>query len=85
VRERVSSARLMDYARAAALAVAALFVQWAVRPYVQQSPFLLVTAAVLIAGWRGGWGPALVAIAIAAIGVNMLFLPPSGVFSLTAG
>ena len=88
VPERVSSSRLggrlMDYARAAALAVGALLLQWAVRPYSQQSPFLLVTAAVLLAGWRGGWGPALVAITIGAIGVDLLFLPPTGVLSLTA-
>ena len=88
VPERVSSSRLggrlMDYARAAALAVGARLLQWAVRPYIQQSPFLLVTAAVLLAGWRGGWGPALVAITIGAIGVDLLFLPPTGVLSLTA-
>ena len=81
--DRVSSARLMDYARAAALALGALLVQWAVRPYTQQSPFLLVTGAVLLAGWRGGWGPALVAIAIGAIGVDILFLPPIGALALT--
>jgi PAS domain S-box-containing protein len=73
----------MDYARAAALALGALLVQWAVRPYTQQSPFLLVTGAVLLAGWRGGWGPALVAIAIGAIGVDLLFLLPIGALSVT--
>ncbi len=88
VPERVSRARPgglpMDYARAVALAVGALLIQWAIRPYIQPSPFLLLMAAVLLAGWRGGWGPALVAIAITGIAAEILFLPPTGVPFLAA-
>jgi len=41
-------------------------------------PFLLLPAAVIVAAWYGGRGPGLLAAVIAAIGADILFLPPAG-------
>src|SRR5262249_52349327 len=76
--------RPTDYLRAAAIALAALFIERAIWLYIQLTPFVLLTLAVLLAAWRTGWGPALVAIAIASLGGYVLFLPPTGVPSLAA-
>jgi PAS domain-containing protein len=47
----------------------------------QQSPFLLLSAAVLVGAWFGGLGPGLLATALGAVAADYLFLPPVGSFT----
>jgi PAS domain S-box-containing protein len=47
----------------------------------QQSPFLLLSAAVMVAAWFGGLGPGLLATALGAVAADYLFLPPVGSFT----
>ena len=47
-----------------------------------QTPFLMFTFAVILAGWQGGLGPALLATALATFIINYYFLLPR--FSLAA-
>lgn len=60
---------------AVAVMVAVLLLQAAVWPYIQPSPFLLLTAGVVVAGLSGGWAPGLLATAIGALGGALFFLP----------
>ncbi|HEU5057827.1 MAG TPA: histidine kinase dimerization/phospho-acceptor domain-containing protein, partial [Kofleriaceae bacterium] len=60
---------------AVAVMAAVLLLQGAVWPYIQPSPFLLLTAGVLVAGMYGEWAPGLLATAIGALGVQLFFLP----------
>jgi hypothetical protein len=41
-------------------------------------PFVLLPAAVIVAAWYGGRGPGLLAAVMAAVGADVLFLPPAG-------
>src|SRR5919112_5407745 len=45
-----------------------------------QSPFLLLAGAVVVAAWFGGLGPGLLATALGALGADYFFLPPEGAF-----
>jgi len=47
-------------------------------------PFVLLSAAVVVAAWYGGRGPGLLAAALTAIGADILFLGPAGLGSPTA-
>ncbi|MDP8947115.1 MAG: SpoIIE family protein phosphatase [Actinomycetota bacterium] len=47
----------------------------------QQAPFLLLSAAVLVAAWFGGLGPGLLATVLGAVAADYLFLPPVGSFT----
>ena len=42
-------------------------------------PFVLLPAAVIVSAWYGGRGPGLLAAVLAAIGADILFLPPAGI------
>ena len=42
-------------------------------------PFVLLPAAVIVSAWYGGRGPGLLAAMLAAIGADILFLPPAGI------
>ncbi len=48
----------------------------------QQSPFLLLAGAVMVAAWFGGLGPGLLATALGAVVSDYYFLPPLGSFTL---
>lgn len=48
---------------------------------VQEAPFLLVFAAVMVSAWYGGLGPGLAATALAGLVTDYYFLPPRGAFS----
>jgi signal transduction histidine kinase/PAS domain-containing protein len=67
---------------AVAVMAAVLLLQAAVWPYIQPSPFLLLTAGVVVAGLSGEWAPGLLATAIGALGVALFFLPGADAFSL---
>jgi PAS domain S-box-containing protein len=61
----------------------ALSLQLLVWPYIQPLPFLVFFGAVMFAGWRGGWGPGLLATALSALAAAYFFLPPRFSFSLS--
>ncbi|HEU4494370.1 MAG TPA: PAS domain S-box protein, partial [Rubrobacteraceae bacterium] len=46
-----------------------------------QSPFLLLAGAVMVAAWFGGLGPGLLATALGALAADYYFLPPPGAIS----
>jgi PAS domain S-box-containing protein len=47
----------------------------------EQSPFLLLAAAVMIGAWFGGLGPGLLATALGSLAADYFFLPPAGSFT----
>src|SRR3712207_1631552 len=47
----------------------------------EQSPFLLLAAAVVVGAWFGGLGPGLLATALGALAADYFFLPPVGTFT----
>jgi PAS domain S-box-containing protein len=49
---------------------------------VQQSPFLLISGAVIVAAWFGGLGPGILATALGALAADYFFLEPVGSFAL---
>ncbi|QRK08955.1 DUF4118 domain-containing protein [Archangium violaceum] len=55
---------------------AALLIQLAVQPYVRASPFLLFVGAVMLSGWKGGWGPGLSSTGLSVLLADYVFLPP---------
>jgi PAS domain S-box-containing protein len=67
----------------AALAVAlVLLLRLLLSPVItQETPFLLLSAAVMVGAWFGGLGPGLLATALAALVVDYFFLPPRGSFT----
>jgi PAS domain S-box-containing protein len=60
---------------AVAVMAATCLLQAAVWPYIQPSPFLLLTLGVLVAGLHGEWAPGLLATALGALGAELFFLP----------
>ncbi len=46
-----------------------------------QTPFLMFTFAVILAGWQGGLGPALVATALAAVVIDFFLMDPRYTFA----
>jgi PAS domain S-box-containing protein len=67
----------------AVLAVAlALLLKLIIDPLIaQETPFLLIFAAVMVSAWFGGLGPGLFATALAVLIIDYLFLYPIGSFS----
>lgn len=51
----------------------------------QQSPFLLLAGAVMVAAWFGGLGPGLVATALGALSADYFYLAPVGAFTGPVG
>ena len=66
------------YAVAVAAVGVALGIKYLFDDLGADHPFVLLPAAVIVAAWYGGRGPGLLAAAIAAIGADILFLPPAG-------
>jgi uncharacterized protein DUF4118 len=63
----------------AVLAVAlALAIKYLFDELGADHPFVLLPAAVIVAAWYGGRGPGLLAAVMAAVGADVLFLPPAG-------
>ncbi|MFP2923750.1 ATP-binding protein [Pyxidicoccus sp. 3LG] len=63
----------------------ALALQKGLWSFMSTSPFLFFFAAVMVAGWWGGWGPALVATALTLVAVDYFFLPPLHSFPVAPG
>jgi K+-sensing histidine kinase KdpD len=74
---------LVRYLVAAGLAGGAVAVKLLPAPIGRESPFLLLNAAVLLAAWQGGRGPALLAVMLAAAAADILFLHPYATFTRT--
>ena len=72
------------YAVGVAVAVAAVALAVALREVLGSPRFLLLYPAVVLAAWFGGFGPGLVAAAIAALGVNVWLTRPYGVLTVNA-
>lgn len=80
--EITRSRRVFAYYLPVACVAIALFLSTVGRSYLSITPFSLFYAAVALAGWYGGLGPALVAL-VGSIGVISYFiLPPYTAFSL---
>jgi PAS domain S-box-containing protein len=47
----------------------------------EQSPFLLLSAGVIVAAWFGGFGPGVLATILGAVAANFFFLQPVGSFA----
>ncbi|RKH52546.1 DUF4118 domain-containing protein [Corallococcus sp. AB050B] len=76
---------LLSYALAVTAVVVALLAQRLLWPYMASGPFLAFFAAVAFAGWRGGWGPGLVATALSLLMVDYFFLSPLGNWMIHPG
>ena len=70
---------LISYGVAIAVVAAALAVKYLFSDLGSEHPFVLLPAAVIVAAWYGGRGPGLLAAVIAALGADILFLPPAGI------
>jgi signal transduction histidine kinase len=70
--------RVARYAVALAVVALALALKIPFSDLGTNHPFLLLPAAVVLATWYGGRGPGLVATIVAAVGADVLFLPPFG-------
>src|SRR2546427_13275194 len=68
----------MGYGVAIAVVTAALAVKYLFTDLGSEHPFVLLPAAVIVAAWYGGRGPGLLAAVNAALGGDILFLPPAG-------
>ena len=69
---------LIGYGVAVAAVAVALGVKYLFDELGADHPFVLLPAAVVVAAWYGGRGPGLLAAVLAAVGADVLFLPPAG-------
>ncbi len=77
---------LLRYSVAVLAVVLALLSKLALEPLiVQETPFLLVFAAVIVSAWYGGLGPGLLATVVAGLATDYFFLPPTSAFSGLGG
>lgn len=70
---------LLGYVVAVAAVAVALGIKYLFDDLGADHPFVLLPAAVIVAAWYGGRGPGIVAAVGAALGADLLFLPPAGV------
>lgn len=75
---------LIGYAVAVAAVAVALAIKYLFSGLGADHPFVLLPAAVILAAWYGGRGPGLLAAVLAAIGADILFLPPAGIGILSS-
>lgn len=76
--------RLRIYLVSIGLVIAVTVVKLAVPPLGHRLPFVLYFAAVMIAAWKGGRGPAAVTILLSMVAANYYFLQPAFAFGLTS-
>lgn len=83
---RASQRSLLRYGVAVASVALATGLKLLLEPLLpQQSPFLLLAGAVMVAAWFGGLGPGLVATVLGALSADFFYLPPVGSFTGPAG
>jgi hypothetical protein len=73
---------LIGYGVAVAAVALALAIKYLFDELGADHPFVLLPAAVVVAAWYGGRGPGLLAAVLAAVGADVLFLPPAGLGGL---
>src|SRR5438105_10602822 len=73
------SRELVGYGVAVAAVALALVIKVLFSGLGADHPFVLLPAAVIVSAWYGGGGPGLLAAVLAAIGTDILFLPPAGI------
>jgi len=74
-----SARALIGYVVAVAAVGVAMAIKYVFSGLGADHPFVLLPAAVMVGAWYGGRGPGLLAAAVAAIGADILFLPPAGI------
>ena len=73
---------LLQYGVAALAVALVILLKLLVDPLIaEQSPFLLLAAAVMVGAWFGGLGPGLLATALGALAADYFFLLPVGSFT----
>jgi signal transduction histidine kinase len=80
---------LLRYLVAVAAVGLTIPIKMALQPWLEagterEAPFILSLAAVMVAGWYGGLGPALFATVLAAISGNFFFMRPTGDFKFSS-
>ncbi|HZP96718.1 MAG TPA: DUF4118 domain-containing protein [Candidatus Limnocylindria bacterium] len=70
--------RVTKYVAALAAVGVALALKYPITSLGADHPFLFLPAAVIVATWYGGRGPGVLATIVAAIGADVMFLPPAG-------
>jgi signal transduction histidine kinase/PAS domain-containing protein len=72
-----------------AVALSAFLLAWGLQyrlwALMAGPPFLFFFGAVMVSGWWGGWGPALLTTALTIVTVEYFFLPPFHAFSFAPG
>src|SRR3954470_24998090 len=77
---------LLRYGVAVGAVTLALLIKLLLEPFIaQETPFLLVFAAVIVSAWYGGLGPGLLATVAAGLATDYFFLSPSALFSGAPG
>ena len=74
--DMLRASHLERYGFAIVAVGAALLYKLLLAPVADQSPFLLFPLAVLATAWRGGWGPGLLASALAVVSADYFFFEP---------
>ena len=74
---------LLRYSVAALSVALVLLIRLLLSPLItQETPFLLLSVAILVGAWFGGLGPGLLATVLAALAVDYFFLAPRGSFTM---
>src|SRR5438067_13086586 len=74
-----SARAMIGYVVAVAAVGVAMAIKYVFSGLGADHPFVLLPAAVIVSAWYGGRGPGLLAAVLAAIGADILFLPPAGI------
>src|SRR5918998_3855118 len=75
--------RFLRYAIATLAVLLVIVLKLVLDPFItEQSPFLLLAAAVMVGAWFGGLGPGLLATALGVLAADYFFLEPIGSFSM---
>ncbi|MCY1032960.1 ATP-binding protein [Corallococcus sp. BB11-1] len=77
--------RFLRYGVAVASVALAFAVQQGLWSITHGMPFLAFFAAVMFSGWRGGWGPGLVATGLSLVTVDYFFLTPVHTWKVLPG
>jgi PAS domain S-box-containing protein len=75
---------LLAHGFAVLVTTVALLLQLGLRPYIRATPFILFFGAVMLSGWKGGWGPGLTSTGLSALLADYFFLPPAYALSVSS-
>ncbi|QRN95321.1 PAS domain-containing protein [Archangium violaceum] len=67
---------MLTHGFAVLVTTVALLIQLLLYPYVRTTPFIIFFGAVMLSGWKGGWGPGLTSTGLSALLGSYFFLPP---------